>query len=354
MSNPIKMGIVGLGRAGWGMHVSELKGKEELFRIVAVCDIIPERNAMAAEQLGCRTYQTIDELIADEEIELVDIATRSCDHYEHACRALAAGKDVVLEKPSCTNLSDFEDLLTRANRPGKPRLFFRQNRRFEVGFEEMRRIIDSGVLGKVFELRFSQYGYQRRDDWQTLSKYGGGQMYNWGPHLLDHALQLLGAPVREVSADNIHAAAGGDCEDHFSIRMTGENGRYATVSVSGSVALQNGRIYSAFGTRGSAVMENDTIHLRHIDPDQALPPVVSDEKTPTNGFGSTGTFEMQINPVWIEKEIKPEGEDLRVFWVHLYETYRNGAEFPIKEEEVAALMRVIDAAKKYPIVHMAD
>ncbi len=350
MSNPIRVGIVGLGRAGWGMHVNELAGKEDMFRIVAACDVIPLRNDLIGDRLGCRTYAAIDELLADEEIELVDIATRSCDHYEHACKALAAGKDVVLEKPACTSLEQFEDLLARANRPGGPRLFFRQNRRFETGFQELRRMIDEGLLGHVFELRLSEYEYQRRDDWQTLSKYGGGQMNNWGPHLIDHALQMLGAPVSRVSANRIHAAAGGDCEDHFSIQITGENGRYATVSVSGSVALDSGRTYTVYGSRGSAVMRGQSIHARYIDPAQILPPVVSDEATPGNSFGSTGTFEAATEPVWIERDIVAGGEDLSQFWVYLYETYRNGQPFPIKNEEVAALMRVIAAAKADAIV----
>lgn len=354
MSNPIKIGMVGLGRAGWGMHVPELAGKEAMFEIVAACDILQERCDRIRDRLGCRTYATIDDLVADEEVELVDIATRSCDHYEHACKALAAGKDVVLEKPACTSLAQFEDLLTRANKPGLPRLYFRQNRRFEAGFGELSRIVASGMLGDVFELRLSEYGYQRRDDWQTIAKYGGGQMNNWGPHLIDHALQLLGAPVSRVRANSIQAAAGGDCEDHFSIQLTAENGRYATVSVSGSVALGGGRTYTAYGSRGTAVMNGQTIHLRYIDPAQELPPVVSSEGTPGSSFGASGTFEAAVPPRWLEEDIVATGEDLTVFWVHLYETYRNGAPFPILDEEVTALMRVIHAAKADGIVRATD
>lgn len=54
MANPIKIGIAGLGRAGAGMHCSELTGREEQFRIVAACDTIPERCKRMAEQYGCK------------------------------------------------------------------------------------------------------------------------------------------------------------------------------------------------------------------------------------------------------------------------------------------------------------
>lgn len=84
MSQPIKLGIVGLGRAGWGMHNRELQGKKDLFQVVAACDLIPQRVEKAVEAYGCAGYSDIDALIADPNVEMVDIATRTCDHYHHA------------------------------------------------------------------------------------------------------------------------------------------------------------------------------------------------------------------------------------------------------------------------------
>ncbi len=349
MANPIRVGLVGLGRAGLGMHVPETAGKTDKFQIVAACDLIEARNEQLKEKYGCKTYTDIRELVKDPDVELVDIATRSIDHYEHACIALAAGKDVFMEKPACVNYEQFKDLLSKSNGEGQPKLYFRQNRRYETGFGTMRDIIKSGILGDVFELRLTQFGYGRRDDWQTLSKYGGGQMRNWGPHLIDHALQLLDSPIADIHANRILGCAGGDCEDHFSVTITGENGRYATVSISGSAALTEGRRYTAYGSRGAAEMVNNKIHLRYIDPEQVLPPVESSEATPGAFFGATGTFE-GVDPVWVEKDITAPGEDLTMIWNDLYETYRNGVPFPIKVEEVDALMRVIDTAQAAKLV----
>jgi len=106
MSSVIKIGLAGIGRAGWGMHCKELEGKEEQFKIVAACDIVAERRKMMAERYKCKTYERLDDMILDPEIELVDIATRSCDHYTHAIMALNAGKDVFLEKPMCQNYDE--------------------------------------------------------------------------------------------------------------------------------------------------------------------------------------------------------------------------------------------------------
>lgn len=350
MSNPIKIGIVGLGRAGWGMHFGEIGDKTDMFNIVACCDIIPERNEALKNRVGCKTYPCIEELVKDPEIELVDIATRSCDHYRHAKLALMSGKNVLLEKPACVTVDELNDLLSIANKPGFPRIFFRQNRRFEEGFKEVKRLIDSGILGNVFEIRLSQSCYDRRNDWQTLSKYNGGQMLNWGPHLIDHALQFLSSPVERLNTNSILGAAAGDCEDHFSINLTGENGRFATVTISGCDALAYGRTYTALGSKGAVTMNESIIKLKYIDPEQYLPPVVADETTPANEWGKTGTFEAAVDPVWIEKEYSVPADNLSVFWVHLYEAFRNNKPFPIKDSEVIALMQVITQAKKTEII----
>ncbi len=350
MNKPIKIGVVGLGRAGAGFHIPDMENMTDKYQVVAVCDIIPERTAEYQKRLSCRGYATLEELLADDEIEMVDIVTRSCDHYAHALKVIAAGKDLMLEKPVCMNDGELADLLSKTNKPGCPKLYMRHNRRFEPAFAEMKKIVDSGILGNVFELQLSECGYQWRDDWQTISEFGGGQMLNWGPHLIDHALQFLGAPVARMHTDSIQAVAGGDCEDHFSIRLTAENGRFATVSVSGSAAFREGRKYVAIGTRGQAVMLGEKIHLTYIDPEMALPEVVSDPGTPGASFGSSGTFESALKPKWVEEDRVTGGVDHKIVLEHIYQSYRNGVEYPIKDEEILALMNVIATAKKQTIV----
>ena len=350
MSNPIKIGLVGLGRAGWGMHLNELKNKKDQFEVAAVCDILPERTAMAQERLGCRTYGSIDELLQDDEVELVDIATRTCDHYEHAVKALEAGKHVLLEKPACMSVELMRDLYARANKPGLPRLFVRQNRRFEVVFNRFLDTVRSGKLGNVFEIQIAQMGYQRRDDWQTIAAFGGGQILNWGPHIIDQALVLLDAPVTETACERTLAAAGGDCEDHFSVALRGENGRKVNLWISGSAALNGGRRYTAYGDRGSMECCNNELVTRYIDPAQELPPVVADPGTPAMSFGTSGTFAAAVEPRWIEEHDRVTAEDLSVIWNYLYESLRNGAPYPIRDEEIIRLMQVITDARHTPLI----
>jgi predicted dehydrogenase len=190
MKKPIKLGIVGLGRAGHGMHLEELAGKEDMFEICAVADLIDERCEEFKEKFGCKVYKSIEELVDDPEIEVVDIATRSCDHYKHAKTALDAGKTVFLEKPMSETYEQAKKLIELGEADGKRRLFIRHNRRFEAKFMHLNSIINSGILGDVFFIRRSVANFDHRTDWQTISQYGGGQLLNWGPHIVDQALRF--------------------------------------------------------------------------------------------------------------------------------------------------------------------
>ena len=118
MVNKIKLGIVGLGRAGYGMHVQELQNFLDMYEIYAVCDIIEERRNKVAAECGAKAYADYAEMLKDPEIEVVAIATRSCDHYEHAMMALMAGKTVFLDKPMCTTYADAKSLIEYARSLG--------------------------------------------------------------------------------------------------------------------------------------------------------------------------------------------------------------------------------------------
>ncbi len=83
-----------------------------------------------------------------------------------------------------------KELIKLGRQPGGPCLYIRHNRRFEYGFQMVQEIIDSGILGEVYEIKLTCNGFQRRNDWQTLKKYGGRQICNWGPHNIDHAIQF--------------------------------------------------------------------------------------------------------------------------------------------------------------------
>ena len=344
--NPIRVGIVGLGRAGgldpssWKMHCSELQGREGKFRIVAACDVIPQRRAQMVARYGCRPYARIEDLAADPNVDLVDIATRSCDHLPHALIALRAGKHVFLEKPITVDYAQALKLRSAAAR-AKGRLFIRHNRRFESAFVRIRDIIATGVLGDVFEIKLRRNGFQRRADWQTILSFGGGQLLNWGPHIIDHALRLLESPVADVWGDLKRVAAVGDAEDQVRILLRGKNGRVVDLEISGGAALPEPE-YMVLGSRGALTCSGADLRMRYIDPAQKLLRFRARAATPGTAAAAVPSENLQ----WVEKAERVAPDDLAVIWDHLYEAIRNGKRFPITLEESVEVMRVISEVRK--------
>jgi len=341
-TKPIRLGIWGMGRAGLGMHCEEIKNKTSLYQIVAACDILPERLNLMADKYGCRTYKNAKEFLADPAIEMVSIATRSCDHLQHAIQALKAGKHVFLEKPMTLTYAEAKKLQAAAKK-AKGNLYIRHNRRFEPCFQHIREIIASGILGEVFEIKLRRVQFQRRDDWQTLKRFGGGQLLNWGPHIIDHGLRLLEAPLKHLWSDLKCVAAAGDAEDHLKIVMTGKNGRIVDIEISGGAAISEPE-YLVWGTKGALSAAGNTITLKYLDPKKKLAP-----RKPNPGTPGVGVFGSPDPLPWLEKtiEVKPAKKvDMTIIWDEMYLALRHKAKFPITLDEAVAVMQVVSAVKK--------
>ena len=343
-TGPIKLGMAGIGRAGGGMHCGELESRKEMFEIVAACDTIEERRDKMAERYGCKVYENIADLIADPDVEMVDIATRSCDHFQHVKMALEAGKDVNIEKPMCCTYAE-AIALRDVDSKSSGNLYVRHNRRFEPGFQHIQEIIASGILGDVYEIKLQRVSYSRRDDWQTIEEFGGGQLLNWGPHIIDHGLQFLGAPkssLKSIWSNLKLVAAGGDAEDHLKIILTGKNDCIVDLEISGGAAISQPE-YLVWGTKGALMCKGNTISLKYLDPQVELSPREPNPDTPGTGFGSPETL------TWVEEsiDVNPAKKvNMTMIWDALYKAVREGVKYPVDLDEVVEVMRVVSTAKK--------
>ena len=339
-----KVGIWGLGRAGWGMHTKELDLFKDEFEIVAGCDVDAERPAKLAERYpGAKCYTDAEVFLSDPDVELVTIAVRSAQHIDYAIRALNAGKYVFLEKPVALSGAAMDKLAEVAkNYPGK--LFFRHNRRFEAAFNHVREIIASGILGDVYEIKLCRHVFQYRDDWQAIVDCGGGQLNNWGPHLVDHALQLLGAPLADVWSHLRNINGLGDAEDVAKMVFRGTNGRIVDVEIAGAVALAS-PVYAVYGDRGALICEDEQdIRLRYLAPESSRPDAKATDATPP----LTGAFGCVPNQKWIRKTIMVEpanNANVNDIYHHLYLAIRENVPFPITLEETMAVVKTTEKIK---------
>ncbi len=348
MNKPkVRIGILGFGTAGRTMHAVDLAKFPEQFEIVALCDHDSSRRAnLPAEFAKLKLYDEIGAFLADPDIDLVTVATRNCDHTPHAVQALDAGKNVVIEKPVAISSAQALELVYASERhPGK--LFLRHNRRFEAAFNQVKEIIDSGLLGNVYAVRVHRHPtFARRFDWQTTVGCFGGLLNNWGPHILDQALQLLESPVADLWSDLQHRVATGTAEDYFKVMLRGENGRVVDVEVSGNTTLPDD-LYYAEGDRGSLVvpLAEKTVRLKYLDPDFKFTSLHAD-------LGNRRTFDYygnrEVLPM-VEKEIPiaPANgrNDLALMWLAVYDAIRNGKPYPIKLEEGLEVIRITEWAR---------
>ena len=348
MDKKIKVGILGLGRAGMNMHFPEMSKYPDLYKIVAGADPLYHRAEELQKRCGAHPYHDIDEMLADPEVELLTVASRSGDHVKHALQGLSAGKYVLVEKPIAVSYAEALQLADADKKyPGK--LFFRHNRRFESGFTFIRELIAAGSIGEVFEIKLRRLSFQLRNDWQVISECDGGQMNNWGPHLIDQALQLLESPVKDIWCDRKHVVAAGDMEDHFRIMLRSENGRLADIQISGSCAIDE-PIFTVYGTRGTLVCKDDQeLSYRWVTPGQEVKSPAASSDTPAILPGEPPAGKMN-NPLcwrWGTIMVEPkDGVDTHHIWKHLYKSIREGAPFPIKTAEALEVVRVTEEAKK--------
>lgn len=336
----LRLGIIGLGRAGYSMHLRELEGKWDMFRIEAVCDCEVDRVENMNKLYGCKTYTRVEDIVCDPDIDVIDIATRSCDHFKHAKTALDAGKTVFLEKPMCTNYEDAKALFEYAERDGKRRLFIRHNRRFEAKFMQINRIIESGIIGDAYYVKRSVAGYDRRSDWQTLSQYGGGQLLNWGPHLVDQAIQFCGGDYTRLNSYTRQIAASGDCEDFVLASFEGVNGRVVEIEISGGTAVSVPN-YVVYGTKGAILDKGETLEITRVEDGYVFEPQISSPFTPEGA-----KFAYKPPVPFVKEEVACETNPLDHTWTYLYDAVANGKDYPISSEEALKVMEAISEIKR--------
>ena len=342
---PIRVGIAGLGRAGLEMHCPELAQLPELFKVIAVCDPVKERRDLAVERYpGCRTYRRYEDLLADPDVEMVDIATRSDDHAAHVMQALKTNKWVNVERPFCRDYDEAMVLRAAAIKAGN-RLLIRHNYRFEASFLQVKEVIESGVLGEIYDIKMRRGTYERRDDWQTVKRCAGGMALSFGLAYLDQALELLRTSPVKVWSDLKRVASVGDAEDYVRIILRNQAGVTVDLEISG------GRIgvipqFIVTGAKGVFTLYPDSHEgtLRYLDPKQKLARRRSSVRTPP--LGSFGTPE---DYRWIETQVpvNPKAESgLALIWEHVFLAIRENKTYPVSLDTAIETMRILTLVKK--------
>jgi predicted dehydrogenase len=201
LANPPKVALIGGGFIG-PVHAEALRriGIE----LTGLLDITPERARPLAQRIGIsKVYNSLDELLSDPTVGAVHIASPNHVHYEHAKRALEAGKHVLCEKPLANTLAEAREMLTAARNAGTVNMVCFNYRRAPA-VQLARKLVEEGRLGEIRHWRATYLQDFIMDPsfpliWRLQKEVSGsGALGDIGAHIIDLAHFVVG-PISEVT-----------------------------------------------------------------------------------------------------------------------------------------------------------
>ena len=328
-----KVGLVGYGFAGATFHAPLIEGSGRA-TVAAIVTSQPER--ARADWPGARIVDSLDLLLADSGISVVAIATPNDTHFDHAKRALEAGKHVVVDKPVTLTSNEARELATLAAARGLLYAPF-HNRRWDGDFLTVRALIDSGVLGRVtyYESHFDRFRPVVRPRWREEASRGGGLLYDLGPHLIDQALALFGTP-QTIYASLASRRDNATADDYVHM-LLGYPEHDVVLHASVLAAAQTPR-YLIHGTRGSYTKygldtQEDQLRagLRPGNVGWAVNP-------PGRLRTSDGTLEL-------DGELSTLNGEYAAYYAAVADTIEQGVPFPVTPDDAVDVMTLIELAR---------
>lgn len=340
--DPVRCGVIGLGRIGW-CHHSQAIMQHGGFELVAVCDLEEERLAEANAACGCATTKRFEDVLANDAVELVIVATQSIDHEPMSIAASKAGKHVLCEKPAAQSAAGIRRMMAAARQAGKV-LTMHHNYRLNPEFLYVREVIESGVLGRVFRIKRRNQGFSRRNDWQVLRKYGGGMTGNWGIHLVDQCLCLLDSEVDQVLGAVGRIFNPGDAEDDIKALIRAKSGMTLDIDMTSACAAPEPS-WVVMGTCGTLWIQDGKARLRYFDP-AALPALPVNDMHLAIGR-RYGVVPGPDEVPWQEREeeIRPKGQ-YPSYYDNLYQAIRAGKELVVEPESALRTYQVLDLIRR--------
>ena len=234
----IRVAIIGTGNIS-NAHISAYLEFPERCKIVALCDIFPEKALEKKEKYGLTDAIVVDaheKLLDREDIDLVSVCTPPYCHASIAINFLNAGKHAVVEKPMATSLLECDQMIEAAKKSGKVLGVIAQNR-FRDSIMKLKKVLDSGLTGKVLHAQVDSYWWRAHnyyDLWWrgTWEKEGGGCTLNHAVHHIDMLGWMMGLPknVQALLSNAAHDNA--EVEDISIAALQYEGGSVAQVTSS--------------------------------------------------------------------------------------------------------------------------
>ncbi len=337
----IKTALIGLGRIGWQFHLPEILRHCE-YSLVAVVDPLEARLNEAKDNYNVRGYTDHTAMLEAEKPNLVVIASPTMFHEEQTLAAFAAGCDVLLDKPMSYDLASAKRIADAAKQYGK-KLTVYQPHRFTSDTQVAKRIIDSGILGELTEIRCCRCQYVRRNDWQAFKKHGGGMLNNYGAHHIDQAVYLAQDKVKNMICSMRNVAGLGDAEDMVRTMMVTEKGIVLDVTINQAAALPLCPLM-VFGKHGAMSFGINYANEPEYLVKYFVPEELS-ERTVDEGLAAPGrAYPSEVIP-WKTEQIPILPTDALDYYETCADYFGGNGDAPVSIEETLYTMELMEQCR---------
>jgi scyllo-inositol 2-dehydrogenase (NADP+) len=332
----MKTGVVGFGAAAQYMHLPFIvtNPKFELQTIL-------QRHGDGAKEKypAVQIVRSLDEMLADKNLELIVITTPNDSHFDYAWRSLEAGKHVVVEKPFTITSEDAKKLIAQAKNMNRI-LSIYQNRRYVSDFLTIQQLLKEKKLGEIveFEAHYDRYRPEQRPNaWREENEPGSGILFDLGAHIIDQAFYLFGLP-KYVTADIRIQRPHARTTDYFDLWL--DYGFTKVILKSGMLVREPGPRYTIHGRQGSFIKYGE-------DPQEAL---LRKGILPTGEYWGResediyGLLHTEIDGKVIKEKYPSLAGNYGDFYNDLYQTIRNGESQKVKPEHGYNVIRLIELA----------
>lgn len=333
----INAAVVGFGYAGRAFH-SYLISLAEGINLYAISTRDKERQRAAKGKYpNVKIFPSLDDLLADDKVDLVVFATPHNTHKDLAVKAMNAGKNVISDKIMCMNAKEAEEMI-QASKRNKVMLSVFHNRRWDWDYLTMKKIINDGLLGKPYLFEVAIMGYGKPGGWRGSKSQSGGILFDWPAHFVDQALQFVQAEVDHVFCDiKYRDRWDTDIGNYGKLLICFTNDVLYQIDISNLGAVPKPRWF-ILGDMGGVIKygldpQEGPMREGNIDAAEEDPKDRAKVVTTVNGKREEMVIE-SVRGSW------------KSYYQNISDVLNKGAELVVKPEEVYKAMKVYDAAMK--------
>lgn len=284
----LRFALIGCGRIGQ-KHAEHMAAHGKL---VAVCDSDEQSRRTFSDKYACPSYDSIEKLITEEkEIDLVAVCTPNGLHAKHSIALLKAGHHVLCEKPMAITAKDCEKMIKAADDSQKHLFIVKQNR-YNPPVAELKKIIDEGRLGKIFNIQLNCFwnrndSYYASSPWKGSLDLDGGTLFTQFSHFIDLLYWMIGdvKKVHVLTGNFMHKKII-DFEDTGVIALKFVNGALGTINYTVNSFGKNmeGSI-TVFGEKGTVKVGGQYLNVLEYQNIENYTMSAKAESKPANDYG---------------------------------------------------------------------